>query len=419
MSATLALALTAPGQTAGISVFTDPLITDLDISRTQLSTAYLVATLAGAACLPLVGRAIDRYGVRGLVTASAVLLGTVLVGCSFVGSLPGLTVGFVGLRLTGQGALGLLASTTVALWFDRGRGTALGVMSALGSAGISLAPILTERLIAATDWRTAWLVQGLTIWAVLIPVGLLGLRGRPPRPAPQRHAAEGDGRHGDRDTGWTVGAAMRTAAFWTIIAAVCCQGLLTTAVAFHQVSLLGEHGLSPTEAAANFLPQTLAGLVAAFALGSLSDRVAPRIVLAASMAGLAAGLLCVPLIGPGLSAVGFGMLIGASANGIRTLEASIVPAYFGTGHLGALRGVVHAATVASTAFGPILLSLAHDLAGSYTPALTISAAAPILIGIAVLLLRPPAPISPNDASSHRETTPDHTPGDPGGRETRR
>ncbi|MGP4027364.1 MFS transporter [Actinomadura sp. 3N407] len=365
-----------------MSVFTEPLIEDLDISRTQLSGAYLIATLTGAAFLPLVGRALDRYGVRVLVTGAAVLFGAVLAGSALVGSIWGLTAGLAGLRLSGQGALSLLATTTVALWFTRNRGTSLGLVTSVGAAGISVTPVLTERLIAATDWRTAWLIQGLVIWTVLIPVGVYGLRGRPP-------AAVRDTSRPGPAGGWTVGRSMRTAAFWTIIAAVCCQGMLTTAVAFHQVSLLGEHGLSPTEAAANFLPQTMAGLAAAFLVGALADRFPPRLVLAASLAVLAAGLLWTPLLAPGLSGITFGLLLGAAGNGVRTLEASIVPAYFGTAHIGALRGIVHAATVASTAFGPVLLSLGHDLVGSYTPALMLSAAVPALIAVIVILVPPP------------------------------
>lgn len=394
------LALTGPGQTAGLSVFTEPLIADLGISRTQLSGAYLIATLTGAAFLPLVGRALDRYGVRVLVTVAAVLFGAVLAGSALVGSIWGLTAGLAGLRLSGQGALSLLATTTVALWFTRNRGTSLGVVTSVGAAGISVTPVLTERLIAATDWRTAWLIQGLVIWAVLIPVGVYGLRGRPP-------AARDTSRPGPAaGSGWTVGRSMRTAAFWTIIAAVCCQGMLTTAVAFHQVSLLGEHGLSPTEAAANFLPQTMAGLATAFLVGALADRFPPRFVLGASLAVLAAGLLWTPLLAPGLSAITFGLLLGAAGNGVRTLEASIVPDYFGTAHIGALRGIVHAATVASTAFGPVLLALGHDLAGSYTPALMLSAAVPALIAIIVILVRPPRCPMGGDREATAEADPE-------------
>ncbi|HUG86400.1 MAG TPA: hypothetical protein VMM13_17670, partial [Euzebya sp.] len=66
------LAMTAPGQTVGVSVFVDHLIADLDLTRSAVSGAYLVGTLTGAMVLPFVGRWIDRFGVR---LATAVIAG--------------------------------------------------------------------------------------------------------------------------------------------------------------------------------------------------------------------------------------------------------------------------------------------------------------------------------------------------------
>lgn len=130
VSATAAVALTAPGQTVGLSVFVDPLINDLHLTRTQISTAYLIGTLTGAAALPWVGRALDRWGVRRLAIVIAAGFGAVLVGLSWVTDLVGLTFGYVAVRLAGQGALTLVATTAVALWFDRRRGTASGISTA-------------------------------------------------------------------------------------------------------------------------------------------------------------------------------------------------------------------------------------------------------------------------------------------------
>ena len=56
--------MTAPGQTVGVSVFVDPMIADLGVSRSEISIAYFVGTLTGATALPSVGRWIDRVGVR-------------------------------------------------------------------------------------------------------------------------------------------------------------------------------------------------------------------------------------------------------------------------------------------------------------------------------------------------------------------
>jgi hypothetical protein len=50
LAAAVALqALTGPGQTVGVSVFVDHLVADLELSRSAVSAAYLVGTLAGAA----------------------------------------------------------------------------------------------------------------------------------------------------------------------------------------------------------------------------------------------------------------------------------------------------------------------------------------------------------------------------------
>jgi hypothetical protein len=47
--------LTAPGETAAVSAFIEPMLGDLGVSRTALSTAYRVGTLTGAAATPAVG----------------------------------------------------------------------------------------------------------------------------------------------------------------------------------------------------------------------------------------------------------------------------------------------------------------------------------------------------------------------------
>lgn len=127
------------------------MIRDLGVSRGQISTAYLIGTLLGALLLSL----------------------------PLVHGLTGLTLGFVGIRLLGQGALGLTATTAAARWFTRRRGTAPGIVSAAGAAGISTAPLLLERLISAYGWRTAWVVEGLLIWAIVIPLAVFAMRDDP------------------------------------------------------------------------------------------------------------------------------------------------------------------------------------------------------------------------------------------------
>lgn len=100
--ASLAVAATGPGQTAGVSLFVDPLIRDLGISRSAVSTAYLIGTLTGALALPWIGRALDRYGVRRTMAVIGAAFGAVLIALATVSSIVGLTAGFVGIRMAGH-----------------------------------------------------------------------------------------------------------------------------------------------------------------------------------------------------------------------------------------------------------------------------------------------------------------------------
>ncbi|MFW6091732.1 MAG: MFS transporter [Actinomycetota bacterium] len=387
--AALAFAATGPGQTAGVSLFVDPLIRDLDVSRSAVSTAYLIGTLAGALALPSVGRALDRYGIRRTMAVIGAVFGGVLVALSAVSGIVGLTAGFVGIRMAGQGALGLTATTAAALWFDRRRGTATGIVAAFGMVGISMTPIVAEALIASYGWRTSWLIIGLAVWLVVIPVALFGMRDRP--------SALGqwpDGREPSSGAGvdWGVDrwTAVRHPFFWVVAGGVAAVGMLATGVNFHQISLLSERGLSTAEAAVNFVPQTVAALVATLGTGMLADRVRHRWLIVAGMLTLGLALAWGTWVTPGLSAVVFGALIGGAQGSVRAVEAATFPRYFGTRHIGSIRGILVALSVASTAFGPLLFASAKGLTGSYTAVLLASIPLPVLIVAAALVVRTPS-----------------------------
>jgi hypothetical protein len=52
LAGTLGAMMTTPGQTVGISIFLDPIIADLGLTRSGALTLYLVGTLLGSLFLP-------------------------------------------------------------------------------------------------------------------------------------------------------------------------------------------------------------------------------------------------------------------------------------------------------------------------------------------------------------------------------
>ena len=380
--AAIGLALTAPGQTVGVSVFVDELIPALDLTRSEVSTAYLIGTLTGALAMPFFGRWIDRYGVRIVMAGVGVGFGAALVGMSAVTGFVTLMIGFVGIRMLGQGALGLVSTTSVSLWFERRRGLAIGLTVATGGALMSLAPLLLVGVIDRLGWRASWVVVGIVVGAVVLAIGVAGMRNRP-EDVGQRMDGDApepgdDGAPAPR-AGWTRGQAMRTLMFWSVTGGVATVGLIGTGMQFHQISMLGEQGLTTAQAAANFIPQTLATIAATFGAGMLADRVDARWLVIGSMVLLGAGMLLVQIVSPGWLAVAYAVCIGTSGGSIRALEAATFPQIFGLAHVGSIRGTVMALNVGATAFGPLALARGFELTGAYSQVLVVLLVLPVAV----------------------------------------
>ena len=76
--------MSIPGQTMGMAVFTDPFLEAFDMTRTELSLAYLFGTVGSSFFLTMAGRWFDRYGGRVMVTLSAFALGLMVIFISLI-----------------------------------------------------------------------------------------------------------------------------------------------------------------------------------------------------------------------------------------------------------------------------------------------------------------------------------------------
>ena len=120
---TMGILMSIPGQTMGVSVFTESLLDALQLTRDQLSIAYMSGTIGSAFLLPWMGRLYDKIGVRPIGIIASVGLGLILVYLSqvdrivrFIQKDPSIYVtfififfGFLLLRFTGQGILTMIS----------------------------------------------------------------------------------------------------------------------------------------------------------------------------------------------------------------------------------------------------------------------------------------------------------------------
>jgi len=386
------MVLTAPGQTIGVSVFTDHLIEDLSLSRSQVSTSYLVGTLLGATTLPVVGRWIDRHGVRRMLTVIGLAFGLALVATSGVTGMITLGLAFTGIRMLGQGSLGLVSQTATALWFDRKRGFAIALQMTLSAGLMSLAPLVLQRSISTFGWRGAWVASGIAIWLTVVPIARFVMVDRPSSigQVPDGASIEIEGVIPVSRPSSTVAEAIRTPAFWSVGAMTALTSALITGLTFHHISIMTSNGLSEAQAAAMFFPMTIGTVTFGFGYGWLTDRVSARLLVPTAGLSLVAGLLMATMIRPGPLVIGYALLIGANAGAVRALSAALYPKWFGTAHIGAIRGVATVLGVGSSAIGPLIISVGNDMTGSYDTIFVLAAVVAAAVTLLTVTVADPA-----------------------------
>jgi|DEB0MinimDraft_10_1074344.scaffolds.fasta_scaffold00145_18 MFS family permease len=387
---TLVLALTGPGQTIGVSVFVDQFADDLGLTKNAIAAGYAIGTLLGSLTLPSVGRWVDRVGVRYSMTTIGVGFTVALALMSGVQGIISLTIGFFMIRMLGQGSLTLVGTVAVSLWFERKRGLALGIAMTVSSGLMALVPVGLSLVIDGFNWRFAWLAAAGTVAALVIPIAWFGMIDRP-----QTIGQFPDGREPDHDdpnhTGeWGLDrdVAVRTRAFWILGLATALASMLTTALNFHQISLLGESGFSETEAAIMFLPQVLGSSIGSPTMGVLLDRIGTRYAPAATLVALIVTLLLAGSVSSTAGVIVYATVLGIHSGMSRTIGAALIPTWFGTLHIGAIQGALTFLGVLASAAGPIAFSLTESATGSFRTSAGLWALAPAIAFFFALSKRP-------------------------------
>lgn len=412
--------MSAPGQSYSVAALKDPMRDGLSISETDYSLAYGCATLVSAALLPLFGKLVDRYGARVMLPLIATALGAACYQMSNTASLGDLYLNFCFVRSLGQGALSLVSVWLVGEWFERRRGMATAIAGLGGGLSVMTIPVFNNYMIETYGWETAWIALATGVWVVLVLPGVIWIRNRPEdlglhpdgldpiehdEPDSEDMDASTAERQSDTQTekaaedsrpkitqledSWTVAEVIRNATFWKLLSVPATSGLVGTGLVFHQVALLGQHGLSSFEALGLMTIQAGFATLMTFPAGYATDRIPSRFILFFAMMVLAsATLLVIGMPAVWLSVV-YALLLGLHGSIMRSTANVVWINYYGRMHQGAVRGVAWAMMILGAALGPFPLAYSIDHLGSYKPALYGFLVLPLLAAAAVWTARPP------------------------------
>ncbi|MDQ1058074.1 MFS family permease [Arthrobacter globiformis] len=372
---------TAPLVLSTMGVFMVPVSKEFGWDRGPISAGLLVGGLMSAIFLPLVGLAVDRWGIRRVLPVGVVLLALNIAAISLVP--PVLAVYIVLVGLTGiAGAPQNVASyiKTVSRWFDRNRGLAIGATVMGLAVGQSLAPQLAQYMVSNWGWRNAYVGLAGLLLVVALPALFFMIRDPRPGEGVPANRALGSETASTELPGISVRSALRTRTFWRLALSIVLVAMTIQGALIHVVPLLTDQGWQPAAAAGMLGLAGVASIVGRLGGGYLYDRFhAPYI---GALAFLVGGL-GVALLATGTAPVLGIMALGVAAGAETDLIAFLGSRYFGLRSFGQLSGYFFGAFGLGAAFGPMALGFGFDAVGSYTPMLFVFTG---LLALAALLV---------------------------------
>lgn len=361
-----------------VSALLKPIALDLETSRGAVSTAIGLGRLASGIASPIVGRATDRSGARGVVVLGMVLTALGLVALGFVQTEATLYLAWSVLV-----SAGVAAGFTVALdklvvaSIRETRGMALAMRFSVAAVVSTLLVPFVTVLVDTVGWRNTCFIWALVILA-LLPIPLLTFeRHTPPQPPASGIAKNSAG---------TVRSILVQPALWLIAFAFMAQAAVVTGLSVHLVPLMTDNGLTATVAGTLFGGMILLSVPVRLLAGVVADR-APISVLPIFLAILLV-LEAVAIASFALAPSFATMLVVVLALGIGagapTLVVLLLCAHlFGEDRFATVQGALMFMQVPGTMVAPIVAGLVHDWTGSYQAAVAIFS---IALGAAALAI---------------------------------
>ncbi|MCQ9155945.1 MFS transporter [Acidomonas methanolica] len=366
------------GSFNALGVVLPAMVSDLRLSWSDAGFGFTLLGLACGLTSPFSALAIRRFGIVATLVSAGVLLalgfallamassklayylGTLLVGCAFTigGTVPGTYV--------------------VANLFEQSS-RPMGFYFGVGGLGSIAGPLF---YLGVDDmfhgWRPFW-------WMCAGATGLCGIVAAfVVRGIPFDHV------HDDRirRAGWPAKAALRSPAFWVIVASYTgCLAISTTLHGF-SVQHFTEHGLSSAHAAEMMSMVALLAAIGSFMAGEVGRIMGAQVltVVATGAMTLAAVDLLFPqsalTLGVFVVTMGFGVGLSYVASAMLLLE------YFGTRKNLELYATMYLISTAA-ALGPWFGGAIHDSTGSFRALFMAFGAMGLLLTVAVMFLRRP------------------------------
>ena len=250
-----------------LSIFLKPITEELGVSRGAFSLIRTFEIGVAALIVPLLGPWIDRHGGRGVLVLGVLMEGTGLLLSSLVQNFWQFVLVRCSLVIAGEALLGsLVMNVTIAQWFVRKRGRAMGIANLGTGVAKFTIPLCAASLFVLVGWRNTWAIFGIVAPLLVVVPALIFMRrrpediglypdGEPPPQSPDKLPTASETSPTEKrralaaERSWSRSEVIRLPTFWLLVITFGIASVGIAGLNLHIFSYVTDIGYSPLIAA--------------------------------------------------------------------------------------------------------------------------------------------------------------------------
>ncbi len=389
-----------------LGFFFKPLQGEFGWSRSALAAVQTIARVTEALIAPVVGPLIDRYGPRVLMPIGAIIVGLAMLAVTQMTAiwqfylLRGVVVA-IGFTIMGA----LVTDVAINNWFIQKRGRALAVSRIGGNLSNIIFTPITVFVIAASGWRTMFVIFAIVTWLVVIIPSAILMRRRPEdmglhpdRIEPGTAEAESNQKGQEYlisevasalEPIWSRREVLKTGSFWLLATSLGINSLAVQGINVSLAPYVQDLGYGDTMLMTVMTFRVIMAAAALPFIGFLAERAHRVSVRVMPFVFQGAGAFFL-LFAEEPASLWLGVaLYGLGLSGIIVIQEVLWANYFGRLSLGLVRSLGYLVAFGFGAFGPIAMNAVFDILGSYRPAFMAAAGLFIVSAFIMGVVRPP------------------------------
>lgn len=163
--------------TSGLFLF--PVSQEIGVGMGSLSIYFSITSIVMVLWLPFAGKLINKYDIRIVAIAGAILQALSFAGMGFMNAVYGWYLLAIPYAMGATILVSLLGPILINRWFSRNAGMMMGIqMAFVGLFGAVFQPV-TSNIIALRGWRTGYVYVGGAAFIVVVLTALILLKNRP------------------------------------------------------------------------------------------------------------------------------------------------------------------------------------------------------------------------------------------------